>query len=375
MSLKNLFTIGSANIIGTGLSGLFWFILASLISAEDYGNLHYFVGIASIAYGISCLGTINTFTVYTAKNVHLHSTLILLSFIGGMICSIVLYIIFNRIDVLFLTFGYIISSMAIGIQFGQKSFERYAKLLLLQKGFTLCLGLGFYFLFGIEGVISALALSYTCYLFIIIKEYKKTKFSFTLFKEKFKFIRNNYLVILTGVFREHTDKLLIVPILGFGYLGNYALASQVIVILMIIPSTVFKYILPFDSTGKPNRKIKAYTILSSIILFAIGTFFVPSFIEEIFPQYTHVSESVKIMSIGVIPLSISLVLTSEFLGKEKSTHVLIGSIITLISMIGGILILAPVYESVGIAIAFVISSTSQCLFLSYGYLTKIRKYK
>jgi O-antigen/teichoic acid export membrane protein len=144
---------------------------------------------------------------------------------------------------------------------------------------------------------------------------------------------------------------------------------------MIIPSTVFKYILPFDSTGKPNRKIKAYTILSSIILFAIGMFVVPSFIEEMFPQYTHVSESVKIMSIGVIPLSISLVLTSEFLGKEKSTHVLIGSIITLISMIGGILILAPVYESVGIAIAFVISSTSQCLFLSYGYLTKIRKYK
>ena len=183
------------------------------------------------------------------------------------------------------------------------------------------------------------------------------------------------IIILTGVFREHTDKLLIVPILGFGYLGNYALASQVIVILMIIPSTVFKYILPFDSTGKPNRKIKACTILSSIILFAIGTFFVPSFIEEIFPQYTHVSESVKIMSMGVIPLSISLVLTSEFLGKEKSTHVLIGSIITLISMIGGILILAPVYESVGIAIAFVISSTSQCLFLSYGYLTKIRKYK
>ena len=214
--------------------------------------------------------------------------------------------------------------MAIGIQFGQKSFDRYAKLLLLQKGLTLFLGLGFYFLFGIEGVISALALSYACYLFIIIKEYKKTKFSFTLFKEKFKFIRNNYLIILTGVFREHTDKLLIVPILG-------------IVILMIIPSTVFKYILPFDSTGKPNRKIKAYTILSSIVLFAIGTFVVPSFIEEIFPQYTHVSESIRIMSVGVIPLSISLVLTSEFLGKEKSTHVLIGSIITLISMIGGIL--------------------------------------
>ena len=373
MSLKNLFTIGSANIIGTGLSGLFWFILASLISVEDYGSLHYFVGIASIAYGISCLGTIHTFTVYTAKNIQLHSTLFSLSFIGGIISSVVLYAVFNRIDVLFLTFGYIISSMAIGIQFGQKSFERYAKLLLLQKGLTLCLGLGFYFVFGIEGVISALALSYVCYLFIIVKEYIKTKFSFSLFKEKFRFIRNNYFVILTGVFREHTDKLVIVPILGFGYLGNYALASQVIVILMIIPSTVFKYILPFDSTGKPNRKIKAYTILSSIMLFGIGAFVVPSFIEEIFPQYTYLSESIRVMSIGIIPLSISLILTSEFLGNEKSTHVLVGSIITLTSMIVGILVLAPMYESVGIAIAFVIASVSQCLFLLYGYFTKIRK--
>ena len=62
-----------------------------------------------------------------------------MSFNGGIISSIVHYAIYNRIDVLFLTFGYIISSMAIGIQFGQKSFDRYAKLLLLQKGLTIFL--------------------------------------------------------------------------------------------------------------------------------------------------------------------------------------------------------------------------------------------
>jgi O-antigen/teichoic acid export membrane protein len=371
MSLKSLFTIGSANIVGTALSGIFWFVLATLINPDEYGVLNYFVGLASIAYGLSCFGTINTMTVYTAKKIDLQSTLFSISLIGGLISSIVLYVFFQRIDVLLLTFGYIISSMAIGIQFGNKSFSKYAKLLLIQKVLTLVLGLGFYFWLGIDGIIIALALTYVCYITIIIDGFKHSKLSFDLFKKKIKFIGNNYLIILTGVFREHTDKLIIVPILGFSYLGNYSLASQVIVVLMIIPSTVFKYILPFDSTGQSNRKIKSYTITTSVILATIGFFIIPTFIGEIFPKFEDVSESIRIMSISIIPLAISLILTSEFLGKEKSSHVLIGSIITLSTMISGILILGPIYEAIGIAYAFVISSISQCIFLAFAHFKRM----
>lgn len=372
MSLKSLFIIGSANVVGTGLSGIFWFILATLINSEEYGLINYFVGLASIAYGLSCFGTINTMTVYTAKKIDLQSTLFTISLIGGLISSIILYIFFQRIDVLFLTFGYIISAMAIGIQFGKKSYSKYSKLLLLQKGSTLVLGLGFYFLLGVDGIIMALAISYVFYIPIILNGFKHSKLTFDLFKKKIRFIGSNYLIILTGVFREHTDKLIIVPILGFSYLGNYSLATQVIVVLMIIPSTVFKYILPFDSRGQSNRKIKSYTILSSVILTAIGFFVIPVFIDEIFPKFTDVSESIQIMSISIIPLTISLIFTSEFLGKENSSHVLIGSIITLSVMITGILLLGPIYEAVGIAYAFVISSTAQCSFLTYIHFTKIK---
>lgn len=370
MSLKSLFTIGSANVIGNALSGIFWFYLATLINPDEYGVLNYFVGLASISYGVSCLGTTTTMTVFTAKKIDLQSTLFSISLGGGIISSIILYVFFQRIDVLFLTFGYIISSMVIGIQFGNKSFSKYSKLLLLQKGLTLVLGLGFYFWLGTEGIITALALSYASYVIIIIDGFRHSKLNLQLFKKKIKFIMNNYLIILTGVFREHTDKLIIVPVLGFSYLGNYSLASQIIVILMIIPSTVFKYILPFDSVGKINLKVKFYTIVISIILAVIGFFIVPTFIGEVFPKFTDVSESIKIMSIGVIPLTISLILTSEFLGKENNFYLLIGSIITLSTMVGGILLLTPIYEAVGIAYSFVIASTAQCGFLAYYHFTK-----
>lgn len=365
MGIKNLATIGSATLIGNGLSGIFWFYLAALITPDDYGKINYFIGLASIAYGVSCIGTTNTITVYTAKDVKIHATLYFFSLAGGLVSSIILFVMLNRLDVVFLVFGLIISAMATGVQFGNRTFAQYARLLLIQKGLTLILGIGFYFLFGVEGVISALALSYISYSVIIFKGFRDSKVSFSLFKEKLGFILNNHMIILAGAFRDHVDKIVIVPILGFTYLGNYSLASQIIVILMMMPSTVFKYILPSDAKGKSTKKIKTYTIIISIILSLGGTFIIPIFIEEIFPQYTQISESISIMSVAIIPLSISLMLTSEFLGKEKSVIISIGTVITLPAMIGGVVLLGPSYGSVGIASAFVISCITQCVFLLY----------
>ena len=64
---RNLSLIGFAEIVGGGVSAIFWFYLASQIDPGQYGVIHYFLGIAGIAQIFSMIGSPNVITVYTAK--------------------------------------------------------------------------------------------------------------------------------------------------------------------------------------------------------------------------------------------------------------------------------------------------------------------
>ena len=113
-SLKGIISMSYGEIIGLGFSSIFWLWLAREISPEDYGEIHFFIGIVSMVGYIVTLGTRETITVFTAKKIPLQSTLFLISLITGGIGCIVLSIIFNRIDISILLFGYIINFLVIG---------------------------------------------------------------------------------------------------------------------------------------------------------------------------------------------------------------------------------------------------------------------
>ena len=53
--IKNLLSISGADYIGAAISGVFWFILATLISPEEFGEINYYLAIAGIAFGISLI--------------------------------------------------------------------------------------------------------------------------------------------------------------------------------------------------------------------------------------------------------------------------------------------------------------------------------
>ena len=65
--VKGISTIGLSNIVGTGISATFWLFIASSIGPEQYGEIHYFLGIAGIGQIFSLIATSNTMTVYSAK--------------------------------------------------------------------------------------------------------------------------------------------------------------------------------------------------------------------------------------------------------------------------------------------------------------------
>ena len=362
-SIKDLGYVGSASIIGTGISAFFWLTLANLLGTEDYGEIQYYLGIAGVAYLLSSFGSPRTITVYAAKNIKVNSTLLLISLVGGFIALLVLLGIFQRLDIGLIILGYIIFDLSLNYLLGKKLYSKYSKYFLIQKILMLTLGFGFYHIFGLDGIIYGLAASYIPFTIIVYKICKESEINFSLLKTRSGFITNNYFESSIGGLRGEIDKLIIAPLLGFAILGNYALAMQFYMILMIFSSIVFKYLLPQDSTGIPNTKLKNNTIFVSIGISVLGITLVPLIISQLFPQYEDAIIAVQILSISVVPATIGYITISEFLGLEKSRFVLIGRIIALSTLVLGIITLPIYYGIVGAASAFVLSSCAQTIFL------------
>ena len=363
--IRNISAIGGADIFGTAMSAVFWFYLASQIEPSSYGEIHWFLGIASIFSGIALFGTANTLTVYTAKKIQIQSTLNFISLFASVILSfivIVLFPSFFTIDVGIILIAYVINVLAIGDLLGRKQYNNYSKYTIVQKGLTLGLGISFFYFFGYESIIFALALSYIFYIKRIFSIFKEMKINFSLIKPRTGFIVNNYFMSILAIASGQVDKIIVAPILGFSILGNYNLAYQALAVMLILPTVFYKYLLPQDSSGVSNKKPKIIVIVFSIFITILGIFVAPVLINEFFPKFSEAVDAIRIMSIVVIPTTISLILESEFLGNEKSRIILIGTILVLSSLIIGIIVLGSLMGIEGIAYSLVLANIGKVSF-------------
>ena len=366
--LRDLATMSFAEIGSSGITMIFWFYLASVSNPEEYGELHYYIGIAGMGAYLALIATQNTITVYVAKDIKLKSTLFLISIIGGAIASIVTFLLFYRYDVSFLILAFMLSYLSIGDLVGRKLFKEYSKYLVLQKSLLLVLGLVFFYTIGIEGVIFAIAISYVIYVKIVLQGIKESSFSFGLLKTKIGFILNNYGINLASSANGHLDKLVIGPLLGFAILGNYSLAIQVIGVLTIFSHTVFKYLLPHDSTNVSKKHIKKITLIISAGISALAIILSPLLIPEFFPKYSDAIIAIQIISLGIVPGTVSLFYQSKFLALEKSRYLIKNTILFAVTLIISMIILGTEYGILGVASAHVISQI-----LSLGFLYFISK--
>jgi O-antigen/teichoic acid export membrane protein len=358
---KDLVSIGSANLLGNGISAIFWFSLASLINPEEYGQIHYFLAIAGMAQLLSLISTTNALQVYVAKNIKIHSTLFFISIIAGIVSSLVVFLFFSRTDTSLLVLGYIIFELSNGFLLGKKLFSNYAKFFLTQKILTVIFGLGLYFTFGVDGIIFGLVLSYVPYIWILVNEFRNTRIDFSLLKPRKGFLINNYGINISSAVGGQMDKLIIAPILGLELLGNYSLAMQFAVILMLLPTTVFKYLLTQDSSGKNTKNLKKNTIFASVGLTMFGIVILPMIIPILFPNYIDTVIAIQIISVAIIPSTIGIFYDSKLLSIEKSKFLVIGKGIGLFTMISGFVILGPIYGIIGLAVTLVVSSCLQTL--------------
>jgi O-antigen/teichoic acid export membrane protein len=274
----------------------------------------------------------------------------------------VLFPSFFTIDVGIILIAYVINVLAIGDLLGRKQYNNYSKYTIVQKGLTLGLGISFFYFFGYESIIFALALSYIFYIKRIFSIFKEMKINFSLIKPRTGFIVNNYFMSILAIASGQVDKIIVAPILGFSILGNYNLAYQALAVMLILPTVFYKYLLPQDSSGVSNKKPKIIVIVFSIFITILGIFVAPVLINEFFPKFSEAVDAIRIMSIVVIPTTISLILESEFLGNEKSRIILIGTILVLSSLIIGIIVLGSLMGIEGVAYSLVLANIGKVSF-------------
>ena len=337
--------------------------MASVLGAEKYGEVSYFIAIAGIASTISYLGLGNTIIIYSAKGEKIQTPAFFIGIISSVVTLFVTFVIFTHIGVSIYILGYVIFNLVTAELLGRKIYKGYTKYLITQKVLMVGFSLGLYHIIGLEGVILGIALSFLPYSYRVIRSFRENKLELKLVRNRLGFMMNSYALDLSRTFSGYTDKLIIAPIFGFALLGNYQLGIQFLTVLTILPGIVYQYLLPQDASGQSNTKLKQLTVIVSIILAVLGIGLSPIVLPVFFPQFTEAVQVIQIVSISVIPSTMNLIYISKFLGMELSKIVLIGSGIFLLVQISLIFILGEIWGVNGIATALVIGTSAETIYL------------
>jgi O-antigen/teichoic acid export membrane protein len=369
LKIKNLFkkfedlsSIGIANFLGTIISTLFWLFLATVITTEEYGQISYFIAIGSIGSVFGLVGGGTAITVYTAKKIPIASTILLISMIASTISAIAVLIIIQNPIVSLFVIAYVIFGLTTAYYLGQKQFKKYSKIFIIQKITFVVLAIPLNYILGVNGIVLALSLSFLVPSYSFFKIFKEMKIDFKLLNTKKRFIQDNYGKDILNVVASQFDKIIIAPFFGFALLGNYYLGLQFLSALAIIPVVVVQYTLTQDASGVSTYRLKKMIVGLSIVMALSGLFIVPNVLPTLFPKFEHAITIIQILSLAIIPRTISMMYASKFLGTEKSRVVLIGAIIVLSIQLPLIFILGTQIGINGVAVAVLVSDLALMLF-------------
>lgn len=361
---KGLTTIGIANISSTAISGIFWFYIAALLGTSHYGEISYVIAISGIALTFLLFGSGNSFLVYIAKGIKIQPPVYFICLVAITIASVVLYFIFHNIGLCLLVIGNGSFGLVINELLGLKLYKKYAQYFIIQKILLVFFAIGLYYIMGYNGVIIGIGLSYFLAFIRVYQVFKGcTRIDFSILRSRFRFMFTSYVLDISRTFASTLDKIIVAPMLGFVLLGNYQLGVQFLSVLLIFPGILYNYILPHDASGTGNNKLKKLSVIFSIAIVIPAIALSPRVVPIIFPKFIEAISVIQIISISIIPITISNIYISKFLGNERIRIVLIGSTIFVIIQIIAIFILGKTFSVNGVAISYVLATISEALYL------------
>jgi len=361
MTIKNsrivsgLISIGIGDIGGYAIGMAFWFLIAGILEPTKFGEIAFFMGIAAICSTIALLGSGNSLVVLISKKVPIISSSLFFSLIICFGLSIILGIIFSRIDLCLLVFSLTIGVTGTSILTGKHQYKKFGIYNISQKLILFISALIIYFIFEKDFFLFSIAISYLIFLPIIIKGLKENKINKNIFLSEKKFIFTNYVSSLVSIFGKDVDKFIIPAILSMAVLGQFSLSVQIYSGMMIIPLIVNRLMLAEESAERTTGKLFKYTMIIQTLVGILAMFLLPYLIPEFFPKYIETIEMIPIIALSIIPATLMTILTTKVIARKKNKILLLSLMIQMATLAIGLLIFGSLLGPIGLGVAHLLS--------------------
>ncbi|MFB0562625.1 MAG: oligosaccharide flippase family protein [Candidatus Lokiarchaeia archaeon] len=396
LKTKGFLYVTIGNLINAVMGGIFYLICARILSVTNYGYISYYLSIGFFVSSVSILGlntTISTFYPKERRDDLIRETT-LLTFILGFIIGLgaALFVFFfpasigsnniyglqfslqwlvggdtDFVFILPLVLGIVVYVIAYSRALGRREYKRFFVIVISVRVMEITLVAAFYLFCAFSGYFlkdigKLMLLAYLVPLFMVSYDYfkdlvsvRKTSFYFAEIRAKLTFTLHTWGMNLAQASRTVVDKIVVGLIFGMLFLGTYNLAFQFLVILLIIPQSLLFYLLPEKSAGTVRREVEIIGILAAVAITVLGISLSPYFIQWLFPNFTDSIPVTQVISLAVVPATVASIKASVLLSEERSKIVVIGYISALAVDLFGILLLGQSLQSVGFAIAFLLS--------------------
>ena len=147
LDIRGLGTIGFASGISNAIGAIFWFVMASMLGTEHYGEISYLIAIAIIASRVSLVGATNSLMVFVPKGINIQIPIYIISISASVLTSLVVFFVFlNNPAISLYIVGFVIFTLITSDLLGRKSYGEYAKYIISQKILLVGLSTSLFFL-------------------------------------------------------------------------------------------------------------------------------------------------------------------------------------------------------------------------------------
>lgn len=350
-----------ANVGSSFTAAIFWFLLASILNVESYGSINYDLAIPYILSTAGAFGLNITIVSLAPKgNKEIVSQSVLIILISELSLAIGLFFVNWIYSLVLLGSAFFITAMYILL--GYHRYKEYAFASIAARIAQVILSLFLFEIIGVDGVILGIALANLAFSYRFFYEIKP-RLKFDVLRKYRQFATYNFATELAHTSYSYADKLVIGSIFGYIPLGLYQLGLQFMHGLGILPSSLSMYILPEEARGSNKRIVKVYGLVFSGIFALMSFFLIPYVIELFFSNFSDAINAIRIIIFGIIPMTVTSILSSSLLGREQGKPVLYGTIIYVSVQLPTLIILGNILRIEGFAISVVLSQCIQALSL------------
>jgi len=353
---KGFSFISVGHLVGNFVGGAFWLVLAFFAEVQEYGEISYFLAIGAFFISMVILGGTHfliTFIAKQKKNVQKEISSIVL--ISSVSVSIIIFIFFNSIPLSLLIIGGSFYAISLSELIGLGRFKEYAILFISQKVLNLILSMVLFFIIGIDGIIYGFAISYIILSYRGVYSLKNFTFSFSLIRKKKRFMLGGWGLNLSESVGFSIDKFFIGPIFGFATLGTYHLGIQFLLLLSVIPTVMYSYLLREEARGINRKYIKIYGVALTLFISLIVMVLSPHFIPIVFPKFIESIPLIQIAVWGAPLMTLISIFNTEFLGNEKIKPVLVSAGIFVLILYPSIFFIGTILGPIGLVIGLIIA--------------------